>query len=252
MKKRVGLIFLLLVLCLIIPLPTSSQAVGWSDSFNTGVVSDDWSIYGWNRTSGEDLPGSFSATDFTLQSNGDDWSKAYRTSDVANGSWIFDLECVQTPANHSYVAFVASTSTSIDTIPREYGLMTVVGQLGSWDHAFVLYRRNIGNQYIVPLGNYDVAEISGWYHINITRTPTGDFTVAFNGTVRITANEPTYTTSDVFSFSAEAGWAIDNIEVIPYSEDGNQQPPPDTTIFLILGGGIAIVVILALVVKLRK
>ena len=74
MKKRVSFLTLLLVLCFTIPLPVNSQAVGWSDDFNDGNL-DGWTVFGWNRTSGGDHPGSFSAADFTLRSDGEETSK---------------------------------------------------------------------------------------------------------------------------------------------------------------------------------
>ncbi|MHA1958620.1 MAG: hypothetical protein ACW99U_00160 [Candidatus Thorarchaeota archaeon] len=276
-KKKWNILTIVLVLCLVLPsIVRSNQIVfvisqegGWSDDFNDGNI-DGWSFHGWDESTWEERPGNFTADDYTLRAYDNQWSNAYRESNVANGSWAFDVECVPTPLNHFYVAFVSGPTTSVDMIPREYGLMIVTGEFSAWNHTFVLYQRVEDSAYIIPLGTYEVDEVSGWYHINITRDLNCIFTVAFNGTTEISGVTATaYNSSTIFSFYTNAGPAIDNIVVTPYSETTSTTTSTtttsttatstttngesiDMTLFLIAGGGIAVVVILVIIVKSKK
>ncbi|MFW9894083.1 MAG: hypothetical protein ACFFFO_17905 [Candidatus Thorarchaeota archaeon] len=266
-KKKVSLLTLALVLCLMIPVMSSanqvdfviSQAGAWSDDFDDGNI-DGWSVLGldtstnpWNSTTGN-----ITAEDNTMRVYSEDWwSEAYRTSNVAYGSWAFDVYCVDTLNERSYIAFISGSPPLIPEdldFPFEYGIITVVGQYESHSSAFLLYRRPSESPYLSVIGSYDVAEVSGWYHINITRDLDGNFEVYFNGTLGITVTDTTHTTCDLFTFTAEVGYALDNIVVVPIPTTTPTPPDgiPDMTLLLVVGGGIAVVVILVAVVKLRK
>ena len=274
MKKRIIAVFV--ILCLGITTLSAeadrivSQNSGWSDDFNDGNI-DGWTVQGWNYT--EDpptsLPGNFTADDLTLRAYGEGTNHAYHTSATAYGSWCFDLYSVPTPNNHSYIAFVSGPATEItgspgweSTVPYEYGIAVVNGEFAGFNNTFILYRRNQGNLNIIPLGEYEVNEMTGWHHINVTRDLEGNFQVYINDTLRITAVETAYSTSEIFSFYTLAGYALDNIVVEPVPTTTTTTPttiptngggePPDMTLFLIIGGGIAVVVILVAVLKLRK
>ncbi|MHA2313427.1 MAG: hypothetical protein ACXADF_18260, partial [Candidatus Thorarchaeota archaeon] len=65
-----------------------------------------------------------------------------------------------------------------------------------------------------------VDDASGWWHINITRYYNGTFNVYFNDTLGITASDSLHMKSDLFSFYADDGYAIDNIVVVPRPDDG--------------------------------
>ncbi|MHA2207416.1 MAG: hypothetical protein ACXABC_16295, partial [Candidatus Thorarchaeota archaeon] len=202
---------------------TSNATVeeAWSDDFDDGDI-DGWSVQGLNTSTfpWTSCPGNITAEDHTMRVYSEAWSEAYRTSNVAYGSWAFDVYCVDTPNERSYIAFVSGSPVlvpeDINSMPFEYGIITVVGQYESYNSAFVLYRRPSDSPYLVALGNYDVEEVSGWYHINITRDFDGNFEVNFNDTLGITVTDTTHTTSDLFTFTAEAGYALDNIVVVPY------------------------------------
>ena len=241
-KKKLSLLTLTLVLCLMLPAMSSapvanytrnmndifanqadfifSQEGTWSDDFDHGNISESgWSVQGfrpeyppWTK-----IPGNITADDKTMRAYGPYWNEAWRTSNVAFGSWAFDVHCVDTPVNRSYIAFVSGSPVlyppNLYTMPFEYGIITVVGQHLDYDSAFVLYRRSSMDPHVVPIGAYDVEEVSGWYHINITRDLGGNFEVYFNDTLGITVADTTHTTCDLFTFTAQAGYALDNIVV---------------------------------------
>ncbi|MFW9768180.1 MAG: hypothetical protein ACFFF9_05960 [Candidatus Thorarchaeota archaeon] len=246
-KKKMSFLTLTFVLCLILPAifvapETShtrtmediignqdafaiSQEVVWSDDFDHGNITESgWSVQGfspayppWTK-----IPGNITADDKTLRAYGPYWNEAWRTSNVAYGSWAFDVHCVDTPTRRSYIAFVSASPVvdppNIYSMPFEYGIITVVGYYEGYTSAFLLYRRPSTTPYLSVIGDYDVADVTGWWHINITRDYNGNFNVYFNDTLRITANNSDHTTSDLFTFTAEAGNALDNIVVVSYPD----------------------------------
>ncbi|MFW9805689.1 MAG: hypothetical protein ACFFFK_03045 [Candidatus Thorarchaeota archaeon] len=248
-KKKVSVLALTIILCLmlpaIFPAPETnyaramkdifdnqddfviSQEVAWSDDFDHGNISG-WSVQGLNTSTfpWTLVPGNFTTEDNTMRADGEEWSEAWRTSDVAFGSWAFDVYCVDTPNGRCYIAFVSGSPVVYppdpSTLPFEYGIITVVGQYQDYSSAFVLYCRYPSDLFCYSLGYYDVDEVSGWYHFNIIHYSNGDFNVYINDTLRITTKNSYHTTSNLFTFTAEAGYAIDNI-VVSYLED----IPPD-------------------------
>ncbi len=283
MKREKNLFALILVLCLVLPVLSSANdtpfvvsQTGWSDDFNDGNI-DGWTVLGWNMSSDpvSGLPGNFTADDNTLRAYDPETNQAYHTSDVAYGSWVFDYHSVTTPNNHSYVAFLSSPATDFDnpdwesTVPYEYGIVVVNGEFAAFNNTFVLYRRNQGDIFIIPLGEYDVDLITGWYHFEITRDYDGNFEVYINDTLAITAVETGYTTSSIFSFYGLAGPALDNVVVTPLPPPTTTTPTsttpipstsptttpgdgPDMTLLLIAGGGIVLVLVLVVIIKSKK
>ncbi|MFW9968492.1 MAG: hypothetical protein ACFFEA_15195, partial [Candidatus Thorarchaeota archaeon] len=134
------------------------------------------------------------------------------------------------------------------------------GQYQSYASAFLLYRRPSDSPYLSVIGDYDVEDVTGWWHINITRDYDGNFEVHFNDTLGITVTDTTHTTSDLFTFTAEAGYALDNIVVVPYPEPPSPTPsptpiptsPPLPWELIVIGGGAAVAVIVLAIVFLKR
>lgn len=184
----------------------------WSDDFNDGNT-DGWDIMGFNST--HDLPGNITADDNTLRAYGDGvLHYASHPSTQANGTWSFDVDCAQTLTDHFYVAFVSGISDQLsDGLPYEYGIMIVTGEWGMWNTSFQLYKRYAGQDEIANICRYDPFDVSGWYHIDITRDLFGNFAVYFNGSLEMRGHDYEYTRSDRFAFYTLAGPAIDNVAV---------------------------------------
>ena len=259
MKKKVDLIAIVLIICIIVPTLVDgnqnsfivSQGGGWADNFNDGNI-DGWTVQGWDENF-TDTSGDIRADDYTLRAYDEDTSQAYHTSNVSYGTWTFDVDCVDNSNHHFYVAFISGPTLTIgdnESTPNEYGLMPITGTFGGLTSAFVLYRRDAGNLAIDPLAVYDAPVVNGWYHVVITRSSSGAFEVFFNGTSRITAVDNQYTTSDIFSFYTLAGSALDNIvvEPIPATSPGGNGEPLPFTLILIIGGAVAVVAIIVIVV----
>ncbi|MFW9849805.1 MAG: hypothetical protein ACFFF4_11735 [Candidatus Thorarchaeota archaeon] len=262
MRKRLiylcaGFSMFVLSLSLYTSTPSATLEGEWSDDFNDGNI-DGWSVQGFSTSTypWQSRPGNITAEDKTMRVYSDAWSQAYRPSNVAYGSWAFDVQCVDTPNMRSYIAFVSGSPVLnpayLHTMPFEYGIITAVGQYESYDSAFVLYQRPADSPYLVTLGGYDVEEVSGWYHINITRYIDGTFAVYFNDTLGITVRDSNHTTSDLFTFYAEAGYALDNIVVVP-----QELEPPTTSLplsweIVVIGGSVAVVVMVVVIYFLRR
>ena len=233
---------------------TGAEATGaeaWSDNFDHGNITESgWSVQGfrpqyppWTK-----IPGNISAAyDKTMRAYGPYWNEAWRTSIVAYGSWAFDVHCVDTPTRRGYIAFI-SGSPPLDPegpdFPIEYGIITVVGFYEDYISAFLLYRRSSDSMLLSVIGDYDVEDVIGWWHIDITRDFDGTFNVYFNDTLGITVTDTTHTTSDLFTFTAEAGYALDNIVVDP--------KPPIPWVPIAIGSGAVVVVIILAIVRLRR
>lgn len=90
-----------------------------------------------------------------MRAYGPYWNEAWRTSNVAYGSWAFDVHCVDTPVNRSYIAFISGSPVLVPEnldFPFEYGIITVMGQYEGHDSAFLLYRRPSTSPYLSVIG----------------------------------------------------------------------------------------------------
>ena len=205
----------------------SNMVPVWVENFNVNL--DNWRIWGFNASADPPVTttGNFTNVDHTLRAFGEEWNVAQHNSTVAYGSWSFDIDLVQTPTNHCVVAFISGWE---DTPPPgqefvidpsySYGMIFVTGEFGTQNTSFVLYRRIAGMLGVTPIATYDPdndPESSGWhegwYHIDITRDTRDKFKVYINDTLRMEVADPSFTTSDVFYIHAEAGIALDNVEV---------------------------------------
>jgi hypothetical protein len=250
-KKKVSLLTLTLIMCLMLPAiflapETShtralndiftnkdgfviSQQVGWSDDFDHGNINESgWSAQGYGPVYPPwviEYPANITDADNgTMRGYGPYWNQAWRTSNVAYGSWAFDIYCVaNSPANRSYIAFVSGEPV-VDppyfNPPFEYGIIANGGNSPHGNHSFDLYCRPEDPNTQTSIGEYDVDDASGWWHINITREHNGTFNVYFNDTLGITVSNSLHIESDLFSFYADDGYAIDNIVVVPKPDDG--------------------------------
>jgi hypothetical protein len=126
-KKKVSLVTLTLILCLMLPAiflaPETrntralndiitnqddfviSQQEAWSDDFDHGNLTESgWSAQGYGPVYPPwviEYPANITADDGTMRGYGPYWNQAWRTSTVAYGSWAFDVHCVRISIRHS-------------------------------------------------------------------------------------------------------------------------------------------------------
>lgn len=269
MKKRqfyslIPLVLIgILLATIVIQVPVKAATI-WSDDFNDGVP-DGWTFRGWNITqvSVNEVPANYTLEDGNLRNIGEYSTFSYHESTVTTGTWSFDVDCVDTLRNHTYVAFMsdgmyANLTTESPVVPAEYGIFIATSTFGAFDNEFVLYRRDAGSLDLSRvIGRYSVSDLSGWYHIDVTRDPAGYFQVSINGTPRIGGTDNQLDSSLYFAFGGGSGPAIDNIVVtdgIESSTTTTSEPttPPDFTGILLIGGAAAVVVIVVIAVVFLK
>lgn len=212
-----------------------SNARNWSDDFDDGDY-EGWTITGYNfepffadmMTPPIPIQGNYSAEDGTLLSLGPRVpglaGVASHPSTVAYGTWSFDIHITDETEEHFYVYFATDDWGDYPLHINSYDIAIVLqpGQAWSWEldegakSGFVLVKRNGaalegGWQ---GLGSYSLyEELSGVYHIDITRDHHGNFKVYLDGDLVIEATDTEHTTSTWFRFTGEPGPAIDNVVV---------------------------------------
>jgi hypothetical protein len=181
----------------------STATVIWSDNFDDGNYND-WIVQ----------TGTFSATDHMLKATGNntDWNNIYFVSDLAYGTWSFDVYIDSSSISimeHMYIQFLMLEYgfENEDSYELSIWLDTRIGSPG-----FTLLKRVAGTMTI--LGEYEVSNgLSSFQHIDITRDLNGNFDIFINGTILIEAVDTTWTTSLYFRFASMGGNALDNISV---------------------------------------
>ncbi len=212
-----------------------SNARYWSDDFNDGDY-DGWTITGYDfepfyadmMTPPIPIKGNYTAEDGALQSLGPRVpgraGVASHPSTVAYGTWSFDVHITDETEEHFYVYFATDDWGDYPLHINSYDIAIVLqpGQAWSWEleedaeAGFVLVKRNGaalegGWQ---GLGSYSLyEELSGVYHVDVTRDHMGNFKVYIDGDLVIEATDNEHKTSTWFRFTGEPGPAIDNVVV---------------------------------------
>jgi hypothetical protein len=264
-------IFLILMLG-IMP-STTNAALVWEDNFDDGNY-DGWSITGVNGsiTHGyTEVDGNFTADYGYLEALGPYWNHAQHPSLVANGTWSFDIDAVNTPEKHFYVIFMSVDANITEGAPDGYSFMIATDPYTQdLFMGYALLRYGGGVVDGPPLGVYETdSGVRGIHHIDITRDLSGEFNIYIDGCLRITTTDTTYTRSEYFRFHTPAGPSIDNITVYDTVEDiesicpttttppittttPNGTPPPSIPLEWIAIGGGAVVLVLVIVVVLKR
>jgi hypothetical protein len=234
MKKTsfiLGLVLLLLI-------PFVSARIIWKDNFNDRDL-DGWSFYAWNFipffSSGfVNPPIPLSPPEYTGEAKilqpvgsygpGEGWAAAH-PSDVAYGTWSFDVLVTEDTVEHFYIYFMTDDWWGPTPYPFDiqgYDLVFVMaaGQAWSWEipdsqAGFVLAKRNGGPPLNwVGLDSYAVGPIipSGNYKVVITRTLSGVFNVYINGEHVLNAQDNEISESTYFIITGP-GPSIDNIKI---------------------------------------
>lgn len=249
--------------------PTYGATI-WSESFD-GPTLDGWTTYGLNMT-GElpiEVTANYTLDDHNLRYRGEFQTHAYHASTVSFGNWTFDVDCVDNKEHHFYLAFMCAGMMNPDnlpaSIPAEYGLMIVTDAFGAFDNEFVFYRRTAGSPDVAQvIDRYAAGDLSGWYHIRVSRDSNGNADIFINGTHRMEGLANIGVTSEYFGFYGAAGPAIDNIVVEDAttpttpttpttSTQATELPNPDMMpVVLAIGAAIAVVVVVIVVMKRRS
>ncbi|MFX0078257.1 MAG: hypothetical protein ACFE8O_03370 [Candidatus Hermodarchaeota archaeon] len=241
-KLLLGVIGCCLLLLFAVHTPNSKASGAWSDDF------DDSDYDGW--TIGD---GSFSAADNCLEATGADWSAIEHESTVAYGNWSFwfySNDSISSGQNRLRIYLMADdilsqSSTTDIPMTNGYAIKIDPDAFGS-NIAFWVYRYVAGvEREITPI--FVVSPdfvVYGWYHIEITRDCTGNFTLYGNDTLYFHFTETTHISSSLFGFASEQGQAFDNVEISDTPCGGI----PLEIIVIVAGVAVAVIVIVIIVV----
>ncbi|MFX0170184.1 MAG: hypothetical protein ACFE89_12660 [Candidatus Hodarchaeota archaeon] len=235
--------------------PACRSAVVWADDFND-MNTDGWEIWGMNYTEPAPLPGSYSVSEGMLRFQGvtGHWTIASYNIAQGVGTWSFDLDVQDQDRHHFYVAFFGgywdndsiNWSDWLQSVPYEYGIAPFTGSYSSYDTEFVLFRASPARGSFVALDRYSPPEMIGWHHIDITRDSSGLYNFYLNGTLRMSATDTTYTTTECFKIYSGSGPAIDNIvvqDILPTTID--------PLIIAVIGGVALVVIVIVIVIIVR-
>ena len=279
-KRKLNLVIPLIIIGMLL-VTTAFQvpvkaATSWSDNFDDGDY-DGWTTTGVNSSYyiPEYIDANFTIENGMLKALGPEWNHANHSSNVAYGTWHFDVLAAESSERHLYVIFMSMNDALLDGAPRGYTLMIATQPYGPEEFTgFALLRYNEGIVDIAPLGTYETPTGAiGGYHIDITRNLEGVFNVWINGTYRFSGQDTLHTESETFRFHTPAGSAIDNINVTD-TVDLEPPTPTETTstestttstttepspvdgditpTILLVGGAAAVVVIVVIAVVFLK
>jgi len=233
-------ISLSLIALLVFMPQTCSGAKIWADDFDDGNY-DDWIV----------VIGNFTAENGMLQANGQETNGILHESNIAFGTWRFDIYAVHSSI---IVSFITGDSDAPDG-PYRYFLKI------NPEPAPLEYNDDIFTGYALckaglDAGVMDTYEtdlgIIGQHHIDIMRNTTGGIRVHIDGVLRLSAGSLSYRDqSENFTLGCPIGCAIDNVFV--YDTEESPFPPPASPLgWFVIGGGSVVLVILVVIVLKRR
>jgi hypothetical protein len=183
-----------------------SSLTNWADDFEDGNF-DDWDITGANFTSEGVVAcaGGCSVVNGAMTIDGEEYTMASHDSTTAYGTWVFDLDIVNTGFGEFLVPFIGDENGLYGTISNVY-LIQFYDDTGG----LRFLQMKTGEEYQV-LAEWN--EGYGWKHFVITRDTSGYFCIYVNGTLKAEAVANGVTESQWFWIEAMAGPSIDNIMV---------------------------------------
>ncbi|MHA2095462.1 MAG: COG1470 family protein, partial [Candidatus Hodarchaeales archaeon] len=196
--------------------------VVWSDDFSDGNL-DGWTIQGGDYTVANEMLQAAGGISYNFWG---DFNRITHPSSIAYGTWSFDIELnTTTIISTEYCSVYFAMKTLLwgqDGIYTEHGYyLTISPDLSEFMHTFspgfqLVYQHPEVTE--KPLGDYGGLHIlpNGLptvFHIDITRDTDGHFNLFMNGTLIVEAMDNTETTSTVFGFQSEDGYALDNITI---------------------------------------
>ncbi|MHA1908340.1 MAG: hypothetical protein ACW98Y_13660 [Candidatus Thorarchaeota archaeon] len=205
------------------PQTVLSQDPSWSDDFEDGNYND-WGTYSCGE--GVKWIGNFSVIDGALIAQYPNWNIAHHDSEVAYGSWSFDIYAIDRPQHEILVGFICENHTVDEWWKNAYIVQCVTGDYhGYTEDGVTLVRAIQWPNDVVFLDYEPTGEMHGWQHIDITRDPYGEFCVYHNGTLQITNVDQRITTSTILVFACKWDQGIDNVTVTHNEITIDEAPP---------------------------
>jgi hypothetical protein len=250
----------------------------WSDNFNDGNY-DGWTICD-NAALAAQFPSAgfnesqWSAADNHLKLDQEDMGIITHPSNVANGTWSFDIKLNETLIDSTtefQFAFIADdlilTTDDFDLTQRYCINLNV---LSAAETMALSLRKRLSGEFTVidTYGTY--VPVTGWHSINITRTEAGLMSVYLNDTHIMQVMDTDIDTCELVWLWFEDGTMIDNIvvndevlithttptptETTPTTTTTTPTtpPPPFDWLPIAIIGASAVVIVAVLVFVLRR
>jgi len=224
-------------------------AVVWSDDFNTGFISDDWTICD-NSTIVGGGGSNWSAANDYLQLEQEDWGIISHPSNVAYGTWSFDFKADETQVRGGALAGFSFISGNLYDWPTlgysniYYLSFDAISTDEGFEMRLRLAKRISGAQSDIEYSE-DLVPITGWHHIDVTRTTAGLFSVYHNGSLVVQAADTDLDTSVMFWLLFRYGSMTDNILV-------DDTPPIDSLVIVIIGASAVVIIAVVLIFLKRR
>ena len=211
------------------------QTDTWVEDFSSSDLSD-WRLFTANRTYEATAPhtynytidwgsGSYNIVNQSLEliSKPSDLSLAAHDSNVAYGTWSFDFSMHQVSLADSFVfQFIGEAGYGVNL--SRYPLGYYIGVFTELDGTFSFYFAHQGDNTFDAWTSSSETELSSSavsiqhdqsYHMDITRTPLGTFSVYINNKplyIKIISDQSTTTSGEIF-FEITGNSTIDNVSV---------------------------------------
>ncbi|MFX1261316.1 MAG: hypothetical protein ACFFAZ_04450 [Promethearchaeota archaeon] len=260
--RIVGLVILFL-LCWMGYCPTAGRsALVWSDDFDDGNY-DGWTIventalYDWATEDGYfGFRGSnWSAANNYLELNDTIepaiWGAISHPSDVAYGTWSFDMKLNVTQLNGPIALFLFISNDMHDLDDENERITACVHfrTIEGADDAVGLSLRKVITGVGTTIADYETRiPAAAWHHIDVTRDGSGLFTVYLNGSLVMQGIDTDIGTSEILWLWFKKGQMVDNVVV---SDTVDIAPPINWLTISVIGAG-AVVIIAVLVIILRR
>ncbi|MFX1261449.1 MAG: hypothetical protein ACFFAZ_05145 [Promethearchaeota archaeon] len=243
--KRINVIAMTTVLCMILALPMLVRAdVVWSEDFSSNPE-ERWTVIGEVNYDDSTCRGTV----------GVGYDTIYRASEVSIGSWSFDVQYIgETPRSPVYggdtlnVRFMCSNPEVVPCNRYYFEMKKASTSTGSYWYCEFGYQ--LGDTETGELAEYSTPELPDLrrvQHIKITRDAAGHLTALLNSTVIMQATDTRITTSEHFAILIGGDFAVDNIVV-------DDTPPAGLPLELLaigIGGGAVVIIVVMVILKRR-
>ncbi|MHA2313187.1 MAG: hypothetical protein ACXADC_09070 [Candidatus Thorarchaeota archaeon] len=245
------------VLCISTCATTTNAVVIWEDDFDDGTYAPEWTVCD-NLTSAGFLNGDFgwngstwSATNNYLEKVGwDEWGVISHPSNIAYGTWSFDVNASGT------IFFISNNFYDFDDLYEDLNSYFIFFEFDTYEEQFTINLAKRIDDARTILASHSDVPVADWYHLDVTRTTTGYFSVYLDHSQDpiMEVEDTDIDTSEMFWLWCYEGYMIDNIVVDNEVPTTTTPPPPPidpVLLVLIVGTGVGVVLIAVVILRRR-
>jgi hypothetical protein len=225
-KLKISIISLMIIAFALITINLANADTVWYDNFDDKEA-DGWEteILDWDLSD----PFTGEAAEFDMsggslkapgETPGNIWYLATYESSQDTGTWMFDVNVVDTDWEHFYVFLMTDDWADYPRKAFSYDLIFITEQGDlepDSEGGIVLFKRNGWSAVWDTIGEWSsTEEITGMHNIIVTRDPDGVFDVYLDDEliIHVEDDEPEFDVFSTFRFEASSGPEIDNVVVL--------------------------------------